>query len=179
MNWEQIQEIAKENFVHIGNHSHTHEYLIDKTEEEIVRDIEKSISILKKKVGYNSEFFSYPFGEYSLNFKSIIKNLGFKFAFGQHSGVADETKDMLELPRFPINEKYGEPKRFDTLLNTIPFKYKSITPLEKYINNSTNPPQIQIEFFKTDNLEQLNCYSNEENVWRKSEIKFINERLKG
>ena len=175
MNWEQIQEIAKENFVHIGNHSHTHEYLIDKTEEEIVRDIEKSISILKKKVGYNSEFFSYPFGEYSLNFKSIIKNLGFKFAFGQHSGVADETKDMLELPRFPINEKYGEPKRFDTLLNTIPFKYKSITPLEKYINNSTNPPQIQIEFFKTDNLEQLNCYSNEENVWRKSEIKFIND----
>jgi len=130
---------------------------------------------LKKKVGYNSEFFSYPFGEYSLNFKSIIKNLGFKFAFGQHSGVADETKDMLELPRFPINEKYGEPKRFDTLLNTIPFKYKSITPLEKYINNSTNPPQIQIEFFKTDNLEQLNCYSNEENVWRKSEIKFIND----
>ena len=29
MNWSQIREIAKEEFVHIGNHSHSHEYLID------------------------------------------------------------------------------------------------------------------------------------------------------
>ena len=26
----------------------------------------------------------------------------------KHSGVIDETKDFWELPRFPINEKYGE-----------------------------------------------------------------------
>ena len=25
-------------------------------------------------------------------------------------GVIDETKDLRELPRFPINEKYGEMK---------------------------------------------------------------------
>ena len=29
MNWDQIREIEKENFVEIGNHSHTHEYLVD------------------------------------------------------------------------------------------------------------------------------------------------------
>ena len=50
---------------------------------------------MKKSLGKNSEFFSYPFGEYSLEFKKIIKELGFKYAFGQHSGVIDETKDLM------------------------------------------------------------------------------------
>ena len=35
MNWQQIKEIAKEEFVHIGNHSHSHEYLVDESPNEI------------------------------------------------------------------------------------------------------------------------------------------------
>ena len=58
MNWNQIREIAKEEFVHIGNHSHSHEYLIDEDIKEIKSDIKNSIQILKKEIGYNSEFFS-------------------------------------------------------------------------------------------------------------------------
>ena len=80
MTWEQIKELSKENFVEIGNHSHTHEYLVDESKELIVEDIKKSISIFKEKLGKNSEFFSYPFGEYSLEFKDIIESFGFKYA---------------------------------------------------------------------------------------------------
>ena len=29
MTWDQIREISNEDFVEIGNHSHTHEYLVD------------------------------------------------------------------------------------------------------------------------------------------------------
>ena len=76
----------------------------------IIKDIKKSIKIFKENLGENSNFFSYPFGEYSSEFKKIIQELGFNYAFGQHSGVIDETKDLWELPRFPINEKYGEIK---------------------------------------------------------------------
>ena len=176
MSWEQIREIAKEDYVHIGNHSHTHEYLIDLETNLIKKDIEKSILIFKRELGYNSKFFSYPFGEYSLEFKKIIKDLGFQYAFGQHSGVADETKDFFELPRFPINEKYGEQKRFSTLLNTLPLKFKKITPKEKYISDLNNPPKINIEFFENlKNLKLINCYSNEQNKWRKSKITFASE----
>ena len=176
MNWDQIREIAKEDFVHIGNHSHTHEYLIDRTKKEIEEDIKKSMAIFKKELGFNSPFFSYPFGEYSLEFKKIIKNLNFKYAFGQHSGVADESKDLFELPRFPINEKYGEIKRFKSILKTLPFKYEEITPKEKYINNSLNPPDVRIKFYKNiKNINLISCYSNEKNKWRKSNIKFIND----
>jgi len=174
MTWEQINEIAKEDFVHIGNHSHSHEYLIDMSPDQIIDDIKKSILILKSKVGYNSNFFSYPFGEYSLGFKKIIKELGFHYAFGQHSGVIDETKDFFELPRFPINEKYGEMNRFNLILNSLPLKYRSIFPEERFLQNKNNPPEVNIEFFDDiRNLKLISCYSNEEDTWRKSDIKFI------
>ena len=184
MTWDQIREIAKEEFVHIGNHSHSHEYLIDLEDKKIVEDINKSIEILKKEVGYNSNFFSYPFGEYSLIFKKIIKDSGFEYAFGQHSGVIDETKNLFELPRFPINEKYGEQKRFKMILNTLPLQYKTIEPEEKYINSLLNPPKIIIEFFTDHNLKKISCYSNELDTWRKSELNFLTDlkleiKLKG
>ena len=57
MNWEEIKQISKENFVEIGNHSHTHEYLVDEDIQDIKKDILKSINIFKKKLGKNSEFF--------------------------------------------------------------------------------------------------------------------------
>ena len=176
MTWNQIREISKENFVEIGNHSHTHEYLVDEKKNLIIADIKKSQSIFKNNLGKNSVFFSYPFGEYSLEFKSIIKSLGFKYAFGQHSGVIDETKDFYELPRYPINEKYGEIKRFNSLTKTLPFKYKKVTPNEKYLLQDKNPPKVKIEFYENiANLKSVTCYSNEGNRWRKSDTKFEND----
>ena len=176
MNWKQIKEISKEKFVYIGNHSYSHDYLVDKTNDEISTDINLAIRDFKKNLNYNPIFFSYPFGEYSNNFKNIIKDLGFKYAFGQHSGVTDETKNFYELPRFSINEKYGQIKRFELILKTVPLKFKSITPREMYINNTSNPPLVIVEFFNDiKNIKLLNCYSNELNTWRKSEIEYLND----
>ena len=178
MSWNQIKEISKENFVEIGNHSHSHEYLADESIETIKSDIQNSINIFKEKLGKNSEFFSYPFGEYSISFKNIIKSFGFKYAFGQHSGVIDETKDLFELPRFPINEKYGELKRFTSLTKTLPFKFKEIIPEEKYLLKNKNPPKVKIKFYENiKNLNLINCYSNEGDKWRKSNITFISKNI--
>ena len=84
MSWDNIKEIEKYDFVEIGNHSHTHEYLIDYTDAEIENDLKMSIDIFKENLGKNSIFFSYPFGEYSSSLKNIVIKLGFKYAFGQH-----------------------------------------------------------------------------------------------
>ena len=178
MNWDQILELHNSKNVEIGNHSHSHEYLVDKSPEEIKMDIAKSIKIFENKLGKNSNFFSYPFGEYSLEFKNIIKDFGFKYAFGQHSGVIDETKDLWELPRFPINEKYGELKRFKTLMKTLPFKYKAIQPKDRYLLQYKNPPNVKIEFYESiKNLKQINCFSNEGNKWRNSKIFFLEKNI--
>ena len=71
MTWDQIKEIDNEEFVEIGNHSHTHEYLVDENDDVIVSDIKKSIDIFNEKLGSNS-IFSYPFGEYSLVLKILL-----------------------------------------------------------------------------------------------------------
>ena len=179
MTWDQIKEVDASNLVTIGNHSHSHEYLVDWKDDEIKHDLENSIKIFKKKLGYSPTIFSYPFGEYSSNLKKIVKNLGFKYAFGQHSGVIDQTKDFLELPRFPINEKYGDIKRFNNLIKYLPLQYKSIKPKNKFLTDENNPPEMVVEFFKEqENIENINCFSNEGNKWRNSRINITNNILK-
>ena len=176
MDWEEIKEISSYDFVHIGNHSHTHGYLADKSDEEIKKDLEISIKLFKEKLNHTTEFFAYPFGEYKNSYKKIVKELGFIYGFGQHSGVMDYTKDKFELPRFPINEKYGEIKRFKSLLKTIPFPYKKIIPEEKYLSEKNNPPDVRVIFFPDIiKLKNISCYSNEKNEWRKSKINLVKD----
>jgi len=177
MNWDQVKEIEKEDFAFIGNHSHSHEYLVDYEFNDFKKDIDQSVEIFKKKLGYNPIFFSYPFGEYSLEQKNYIKQK-FKYAFGQHSGVIDLTKDKFELPRFPINEKYGDLKRFKFLVDFLPFQYQSLFPEEKFVKVNNNPPEMVVSFFPNQkNLHNINCFSNEGNIWKKTEMKLYKKKL--
>ena len=177
MNWNEIKEIEQSKFGYIGHHSHTHEYLIDMSEEEFTNDIETATKIFKEKLGYSPAIFSYPFGEYSLFIKNYISK-NFDVAFGQHSGIIDINKDKYELPRFPINEKYGEIKRFKSLINYHPLEYKSLKPEEKKISNKSNPPKLIIEFFDNQkNIENINCYSNDGGNWKRSNLSFENNIL--
>ena len=172
MTWDQIKEIEQNNFVTIGHHSHTHDYLIDKSHEEFIADIEIANKIFLKELGYVPPLFSYPFGEYSKLMKNYISE-NFILSFGQHSGVIDLNKEKFELPRFPINEKYGELKRFKSIINYFPLEYKNLNPKNKFLNNENNPPKFSVEFFEDQiHLDKINCYSNEGNVWEKSNIKL-------
>ena len=171
MTWDQIKKLEKEDIAYIGNHSHSHDYLIDLKNDDFISDIDTSLSIFEDKLGYNPIFFSYPFGEYSSLIKEYISKK-FKFSFGQHSGVIDINKDRYELPRFPINEKYGDLKRFKFLINLSPLQYKFLYPVEKYLTNN-NPPKFMVEFFdEQKNIHNINCFSDEGDKWEKSNINF-------
>ncbi len=177
MNWDEIKEIEESGFAIIGHHSHTHEYLIDMNNSEFINDIETASKIFKEKFGYVPQIFSYPFGEYSKFMKDYISK-NFKIAFGQHSGVIDINKDKFELPRFPINEKYGDLKRFKSVINYNPLEYKSLKPEEKKILDKQNPPKIVVEFFKEQkNINNINCYSNDGGIWKKPILEFQKENL--
>jgi len=170
MSWDQIREIHQSNLGIIGGHSFSHEYLAFVTEDEIIKDINKSIEDYQRELNFNPEIFSYPFGEYSLEVKNIVKKLGYVMAFGQHSGVIHQRSDIFELPRFPINESYGTLDRFSFLLNTSPLPYKFFKPDEKLLKTN-NPPNIEIEF--EQNVRNINCFTNEGGSWKKSEITYL------
>ena len=177
MNWEQIREIESKKFAFLGNHSHKHEYFIDKNYDYFVDDINQSIEIFEKKIGYNPKFFSYPFGEYSLRHKEFIKKK-FEFAFGQNSGVIDVNKDKYEIPRFPINEKYGDLDRFKFLVNLMPLEYDKISIKDNLILAKNNPPKLLIKFFENQkNLDKINCFSDEGSGWKETDIRLIKNKL--
>ena len=177
MNWDQIREIEKENFANIGNHSHSHSYLVDLKKGEFLEDIKNSKRIFLSELGYNPIFFSYPFGEYSNEIKNYISE-NYMYSFGQHSGVIDINKSKFELPRFPINEKYGDLERFKFLIKLQPLQFKKIEPKEKLLNEKNNPPNFLVEFFKEQkNIENINCFSNEGNKWKKSNIYYNEYKL--
>ena len=177
MNIKQLKEVESYSFAYLGNHSHSHEYMIEFDFKKFKNDINKSIEIFNAQFSYNPIFFSYPFGEYSLDQKKYVASK-FKFAFGQHSGVIDLNKDPYELPRFPINEKYGDLERFEFLINLLPLQYKKIHPEDKLIVYN-NPPEMIIEFFRDQkNLDQVNCFSDEGGSWDNSKIDFEENQLK-
>ena len=177
MTWDQIKEVEQESFAIIGHHSHSHDYLIDVSNEDFIKDIEIANKIFTEKIGYIPSLFSYPFGEYSEFMRQYISK-NFTYAFGQHSGVIDVNKEKFQLPRFPINENYGELKRFTSIIKTYPLEYKKLLPLEKKLNKSNNPPLFSVEFFDNqENIKNINCYSNEGNKWEKSKIQFRGNTL--
>ena len=161
MNWNQIREIEKEKFVYIGNHSHSHDFLVEFTKEDFLNDINNSIEIFKKQLGYNPIFFSYPFGEYSEYIKDNVKKK-FDLSFGQHSGVISRFSDKKYLPRFALNEKYGELNRFRLIINTLPLPVSEFTPSSPIIGK-TNPPNVGFTVIPSlKNLNGISCFTSEE-----------------
>ena len=63
-------------------------------------------------------------------------------------------------------------------MKTLPFKFKNITPEDRYLIQSKNPPKIKIEFYENiKNLDQITCFSNEGNKWRNAKISFIENNI--
>jgi len=87
-------------------------------------------------------------------------------------------KDKYELPRFPINEKYGDLERFKFLINLLPIQYKAIIPEEKFLLNTNNPPKLIIEFFNDQpNINRINCFSNEGGEWKNSQLTYKKNKI--
>ena len=75
---------------------------------------------------------------------------------------------FIELFKFNDNELTGITES----------KYTQNKTEEKKINDQNNPPNFKVEFFSEQkNIQNINCYSNEGDVWKKSLTKFNNEFL--
>lgn len=154
MNWSQIREMANSG-VTIGHHTKNHFHLVNKDEETIINEIEEASNDFLKNLGYVPDIFAYPYGEYSYEIKQITKKY-FKAAFGQQSGGLHNEIDIFELPRFSLNEQYGNFKRFKFAANSYGLQIKNILPIDKIIRD-LNPPLLG--FSLINNLESsIKCY---------------------
>ena len=103
LNWDQIRELVNEG-VSIGAHSHSHYHMADLSIDEVRNEIEISNNIFLKELGSIPPLFAFPYGEANEEIINLLKEYKFKVAFGQHSGVINETSNLYYLPRFSLND---------------------------------------------------------------------------
>jgi peptidoglycan/xylan/chitin deacetylase (PgdA/CDA1 family) len=137
MSWEEIR-ILRDNGVTIGSQTKSHPHMHNLSENQIVKELEFSNSRFVQEIGSKPEIFAYPYGEYNLNVVEKIKINGFKAAFGQHSGVAHLSLGLYQLPRFAMNETYGNMQRFLLAVNAKPIPISDLSPKDPVIIK--NPP---------------------------------------
>ena len=93
LNWDQIRELKSEG-VSIGAHSHSHYHMSDLSIDEIRIEIETSNNIFLRELGEIPSLFAYPYGETNAKIINLLREYKFKVAFGQHSGVINETSNF-------------------------------------------------------------------------------------
>jgi peptidoglycan/xylan/chitin deacetylase (PgdA/CDA1 family) len=118
MNWEQIKEASK--YGEIGLHSYSHPRLQNLTQEEIIEDTKKAYDIFVKNLGITPETYAYPYGEFTEDVKSTLKNnFNFRAILNQNTGSINSKTDIFDIPRIAlvgdvnINHKLRY-KTFDT-----------------------------------------------------------------
>jgi peptidoglycan/xylan/chitin deacetylase (PgdA/CDA1 family) len=156
MTWDDIRTLAEAG-VTIANHGSAHGHMWQDVPAEARRDIENAQARFQAELGFAPHLFAYPYGEYDLALRGVVEELGFEAAFGQQSGVAAKSSDFLTLPRFSLNETYGELKRFHLIVDTLPIPASDITPADQVLSN--NPPHIGFTVDPSiEDIDRLACY---------------------
>lgn len=159
MSWAQLRTMVSDG-VTIGNHLATHPHMVELDQAQIALEIDLSQSRFMAELAVTPELFAYPYGEYGADAVAAVRRAGFKAAFGQHSGTIHDGQPILELPRFPLNERYGTLERFEnTVLRSIPLRVQDVTPEDTVV--SSNPPAygFTVEEGMGD-IQGLACYTS-------------------
>ncbi len=166
--WEQMREMQQSG-VSFANHSRRHNHLIERLADEddqawtlrVTTDIDYAQYRLHQELGTAPPLFAYPYGEYSVELKQIVKQQGY-VAFGQHSGAIaiNPQTDRQQLPRFPMAGRYAEITDFITKAAALPLPVISATPDNPMTNNSQPLLTITLDNRQVSSTltQQIHCY---------------------
>jgi peptidoglycan/xylan/chitin deacetylase (PgdA/CDA1 family) len=161
MNWAELKEVNKSN-IEIGNHTHSHDFFLNQPSttryKTFKQEIELSQSLISKHMDITPKVFSYPYGEFDLEMKKIVKEAGFIAAAAQNSGVIYSGADLFECPRFPMSEAYSSLEKFSEKASMHALKIINRSP-DDYILPENKRPLLTLTIDPTDlQVKQLQCF---------------------
>ena len=174
LNWDQLRELENQG-VTIGAHSHSHYHMSELSIEEVKKEIEISNNIFLKELGRVPTLFAFPYGETNQEIIDLLKEYKFKAAFGQHSGVINETSNLYYLPRFSLNEKYGELDRVKFAANAKGLGVYDFIPQDPTLKE--NPPYIGFSLLDEKLTPSLDCFIFDSKGQVEKELFKFNERI--
>lgn len=164
MSWDQIRQIAAAGNT-IGGRAAGHPHMAAQGLAENRAELARAKRAFETELGTAPRIFAWPYGEYALALKPLAEEFGFAAAFGQHSGVVGPTSDFQFLPRFPMNENYGEIQRFKLAARSLALPVGDVTPADPLITAKANPPAFGFTVGEgVGSLDSLRCYTDGQKV---------------
>jgi len=156
LSWTEIRDLQAEG-VTIGAHSHTHAHYVSLSNDEVQQDLRDMKASFESALGKVPDLYAFPYGEAGLADTAAVRDAGFTAAFGQHSGAAGPLNDPFYLPRFALNESFGNAGRFRLIINTLPLPVADISPPEPVLVD--NPPAMSLTLAESlPNISDLTCF---------------------
>ena len=164
MTWDQMREMQKGGVL-FANHTATHDYLVRKKEGEtdsahiarVRADIERCQERLSEELGGAPMLFAYPYGEYNTGIAQLVESMGF-VAFGQHSGAMGPYSNPVTLPRFPINEHYGDLNNLKVKFRSLALPVSSLIPFEPVTAERNPVLEVNLENSSDVHFNELTCF---------------------
>ncbi|MBV1901814.1 MAG: polysaccharide deacetylase family protein [Kordiimonadaceae bacterium] len=158
LTWDDIRTLKREG-VEIGHHTASHLHMPHAGLEAAIADVRRASARFKEELGEVPTLFAYPYGEYTEALRQAIKAEGFTAAFGQFSGPMGQSENPYSLPRFPVNERYGNDARFKLISQTIALPVADLIPNTPEIVEGRNPPLFGFTVDRSvRGLKALACY---------------------
>jgi len=161
MTWDQLREMAAAG-VTIGAHTGSHLHMPAHTDQRNRDEIRRSSARFLEELGTTPTLFAYPYGESGSPAATVVAEAGYIAAFGQHSGAFGAMDDQFDLPRFPLNEKFGDMGRFMTAINALALPVADLSP-ENTIITEPNPPAMGFTLRKSmKRAAEISCFLSHE-----------------
>ena len=125
MNWNEINDLAKNPLCTIGAHTIHHYALARLTPDEAKWEMRESARLLAAELGHTPQHFAYPYGypaAAGTRDFALAHELGFKTAVTTRHGVLHKSHaDHLQaLPRISLNGNFQAMRYVETLLGGLP-----------------------------------------------------------
>ena len=165
MNWDQIREMSRAGVI-IANHMVEHPYMLeigsDETDADWINRLQNELlaaeSRIEQETGQSHRYLAYPYGEFDLDIKLMLKNNGF-IGLAQNSGAIGVNSDFLALPRFPLASIYANLDTAKIKLDTKAFNVELVEP--KSPVTKIRSPSVTLKFDEGNhNLSQIGCFAN-------------------
>ncbi len=173
MDWDQMREMQDSGLVRFANHSASHDYLARRGDDEdpaawaermradLARAQRRLQAELDGDTNTEPKLLAYPYGEYRPRLAEIAREAGY-IAFGQHSGAIGPRSDPRALPRFPINEQFGDVDDFALRAKSLPLPVAAMQPFDPVLEAEGNPPRMEIRLAASQEVAtgRLNCFAS-------------------
>ena len=165
--WATLKKLAANNTVTLASLPAVYDHTAYADKVEILKNINRARQYHREYFKRETDFLSYPYGEYSTELQEIARTQGFKAAVGMHSGVVHAGTDHFALPRFSMTEHFGSIDRFRMAARALPLPFSELEPKDMKLGDSKfkagftlpeslkNPISCYVDGKQDQNLERL------------------------